>query len=391
MELFNTINIDNNNMLNLFDKLKEYELEKRVNIKPHESKDLHIVKYTKEQFFKHPWNDFLINNCRGHVYRSDGTIVSMPMPKVFNINEYIYSSIDVVNLLLQQYKPEEIELIEKLNGHLCILFHDGEEWINTTSGTFDGDFVPLDRKVLEDTGFIEFLNNNVDQFQGYTFCFEVIASYDQHLMFSQTIERTDGKDTVFLLYAYHPDKGDISYDDLMIISQKSNILVPRKFTLPKYDIMDLLNHENIEGYILRFPNNLRVKFKTTWYLENRARAGFSGKKIEDVFVDIGDSEEAYKILPEEYHLMYAEIIAEFNRFRNALFEECENLVKLAKFVVAHDDNIQDKNIFKYINDKVDDTMIKQVAFDCLRNTNKSLKAIQKCYIKEYKEMFEVKR
>lgn len=373
------------NYLELFEKYTE---DKRVIIRKHPTKDLYIAKYTKEQFFRHEWDDLTINNCRGHVYDADGSILSNPMFKVFNVGEHRTTQLEEIQKRLSLYSEEEIELIEKLNGHLCTLFFDGKEWMNTTSGTFDGEFVAPDMEVLTEIGFMDFLNNN-KEYQGYTFCFEIIASYDKHLMFDETIKRSDGKNTAFLLYAYSPDKGVLSYDDLRIISQKSNVLLPKRFPLSIFkNVEDLLDHENTEGYILRFPD-LTVKLKTKWYLSERHKRGFNNKNLKDIFIEYGDTGEAYILLPEEYHLKYAEIIVEYNKFFNTLYAECDKLINMFKVVLMSKGQLNTKELSKYIGLNVGDGLIRKVCFDIIKEKYTSSELVKRFFVKSSEELFEV--
>lgn len=100
-----------------------------VRVQSHPDRNLCIYNYTENtQFTKH-WNKITLA-CRGLVLEpTSGTIVARPWEKFFNFGER--------NLQIAWDAP--VEVTDKMDGSLGILYFDGINWAIATRGSFQSD------------------------------------------------------------------------------------------------------------------------------------------------------------------------------------------------------------------------------------------------------------
>lgn len=319
----------------------------------HPSKDLFLQCYTKKAFYKKKWDKQTIN-ARGHVYDGEGNLISAPFEKFFNLNEH-HSTLSRIWEDRVCERPDTFYIYPKLNGHLAILFYDGEEWINTTKGSFENEFIPRDRELIEECGFdIEALN---DMPKNFTFMFEIIGDHDPHLL-TETHKELRGGECAVLIGINSIDCQDDSYEPLS--HEQSNAFVdgydilhslfdnPVPTTVLEYlnmHTVETLNtrmifdhlktHESVEGYII-YDSVLkkRVKVKTDWFMRERYKFQFNESRVRNIFTKFGGSEQAYAKIPEEFHEKYDRVIMDFLIYelktKNSLISGYGNLALMFK-------------------------------------------------------------
>lgn len=311
--------------------------KKYVNHRRHPSKNYELRCYNKKAFFDRHWNEDTIH-ARGHVYADDGTMLSVPFPKFFNIDENQYSQMtDVSRRLYADF--DNIVRARKYNGHLSIMFHDGEEWVNTTKGSFDHDFVALDRLVIEDSGFTEEVLDSIPTH--WTLCFEIIADYDHHLLTQRHKEDFDMvNDFAILLGINDRDSGmavdprnwapflnraiqDDSGGELFFAEEEPLGDVVEAFDSPESAAAWLeevkATETFTEGYIFRdVTNDWRIKVKTDWFVYERYKFQFNAERTRNIFKKYYDSEEAFAKIPEEFHNRYSSVLTDFATFLNGI-------------------------------------------------------------------------
>lgn len=298
--------------------LKKYKEKGLLQLKKKD--DLVLTCYTKKAFYSREWDDVL-TAARGHVYDEDMNVVSCPFDKIFNIGEVPETSL---SLIKDRIANEPYTLWEKLNGHLCILFQHKGTFINTTKGSWDHEFIEKDRGIL-DKHAIPGLIQNPDLVR-YTFLFEIISEYDQHMLYEEHVKRF-GKNEAVLLGAIDNSTGlSVSPKELVAIGKK--LSVPLPFIYPSMMatyLESLFEGKGIEGYVIQFHNDdYRVKVKTDWYVQNHfKRSMVSSNRIKKIFYECYDSESAFESIPEEYHLNYRNILSDYHSFAKEKHEDCE--------------------------------------------------------------------
>lgn len=379
--------------------------KKLINSRTHPKEDLVLKCYTKSAFYQKAWNDDTIN-ARGHVYDSSGNIVSCPFRKIFNMDEHESTKREHLIDLLNDHWNEVIEY-KKWNGHLSIMFNYNGKWMNTTKGSFDHDFVDLDRIVIESSGYKSYV---MDEFPiNWTLMFEIVADYDKHAMTDEHIKEIGDEHAVLIgvndrytgetipdyrekiidifdsLEEPHPfiPKGRKVSDDIFIDDLSDE---ERKETIDEY--LDLLmERENTEGTILFIPSlDYRVKLKTPWFLKKRYIHQFNAEKTKKIFFEYEDSEEAFNKIPEELHAAYDEVIDDSLKFygiyKERLMESFESLCKLYKTRIE---------LIDYINSNIDLSDQEKKAMKCFL-TGKGLDGIMKdVFIANYRSFSLVDR
>ena len=293
--------------------------------KKHPTKDLILKKYTKKAFYKAAWDEETIN-ARGHVFDLEGNPVNAPFKKFFNMNEHP-STLDQGWAEEMANRPDDFVISKKYNGHLCILFYDGEEWINTTSGSFEHEFIEPDREILRQSGYTdEWLNDNIPK--DVTLMFEIIASYDEHLMYHDHHAEFGGDVAVFLCASSISGEEYMNLNAIeMFEKPKAKTWSLREFLLYEYgaivgdssDMLDLLHRmkeeEGTEGYIITDTKTKeRMKIKTDWFIRERYKFQFDGTKTKKIFIQYPNPEDAFALIPEELHEQYQGILDIYDEF-----------------------------------------------------------------------------
>lgn len=99
----------------LDDLIKDYAIEART------AGDRVSLKYNA---IESPMNMPIVQQCRGMVRRMSGELLAWPYNKFWNLGESLAAPIDW----------QSAYLMDKLDGSLMILFHDGMEWCVASSG-----------------------------------------------------------------------------------------------------------------------------------------------------------------------------------------------------------------------------------------------------------------
>lgn len=269
--------------------------------------DLELFCYTKEQFFsKQGWDD-LTKSHRGALYHN-ARQVNKPFKKIFNVGEVDDDSLEIVE---HRMATEEYEVYHKANGHLLIISsftdkHDEQQVVFHTKGSLpneQNDLLNDDIKVFWEKHGAQ-MNELVQAFPNSTWMFEAIVSHDKHTLYEQEVERF-GDENCFVLLgmnAYDASEqvwNEAQYNDLIALSNMIGC--------PLIDIItDLdggpeqwLNHNNTEGYVIRFiSDGHRVKVKTKEYWQNRFKRDLSCDNIMRMFNKAGEHRIILK-LPEE--------------------------------------------------------------------------------------------
>lgn len=277
-------------------KLNLQELEKRVkagSIKKFTEENLLGWCYTQKCQYEKLWDEYT-RIARGIVTLPDGTVVSRPFPKFYNLGEPETGKIPW---------HEPIEVTEKIDGSLIVVsFLDGKPIINTKAG-FRNEYTDFGRTWLQEH-MNEWITRPVARQKGHTYCFEAVfpeTNPDNTKIISYG-ERAD----LTLLAEIHRETGQESrYEDLEAFGEEWGIGVAPRHDFDKIEtLIARCRARKItegEGVVLRFTEtNLRVKVKSQEYLRlNRLVLHTSEKHILDALTNGDDIESIYSALPDE--------------------------------------------------------------------------------------------
>lgn len=299
----------------MIDELIPYIDSNRIaqRVTNHNGQDYELYCYTKNQFHEWEWDEVTIKH-RGKIYR-DGKAINAPFDKIFNMNEQDSTSEENIDYLIL---TQPFEVLDKVNGHLTIVSHDIElgNVLVTTKGSFGGELADLDCELMLKMKVDEAIKHNC---LNYTFMFECLASYDQHLWYDEArrIYNTYS-DTFILLGATCNVTGkSVAHDTLSHFAHLFNLPVVRRFRqLEGVDVSldNLFTHTMTEGYVFHFINTgFRFKIKTSEYVRLRYMSDVKAERIVNVLYRSG-KENMYAEFDEELHVILDAVIQDLNEF-----------------------------------------------------------------------------
>lgn len=218
-----------------------------------------LYNYTDQTTYEKKWNEHTLN-ARGTVYEiATGKMVAKAFPKFFNFGELATSKSR--NLL----KKTKFEVYEKMDGSLGIIYFYDDEWRVNTRGSFSSDQaikatqmlkekydmtnVPTDITILAEIIYPE---NRIIVDYGDEEKLTVIGGYDLEHGGMDLMD----EENFYTFRMYLKDTGlemAPRYHDFKSIDE----VIATQAQLGKME----------EGFVVRFENGERVKFKSAEYLK----------------------------------------------------------------------------------------------------------------------------
>lgn len=264
--------------------LDKEEVEKLLNlnllsINKHPDLDIYILNYTPKTIYHKLWNSMTLA-CRGLVIDKDYNIIARSFPKFFNEFEL---------------KPEEIpygeefDVFKKMDGSLILGFFYNDDWIICSKGSFISDQAILADKIL-DKSKLSYLDKK------YTYTFELVGR-DNRIVLDY------GENQLILLAAFETQNGfEMLHEDLV---QYYNHIFPivEKININSLDeLKSLPDNGNEEGYVIRFLNGFRMKWKFDSYLRlHRIVTNVSSKTIWEYLKNGENFEKMLEHVPDEFY------------------------------------------------------------------------------------------
>lgn len=247
----------------------------------HATEPYTIYNYTERAQYSRTWTPET-RACRGLILDDDGTIVALPFPKFHNLSEV--PETEPANL-----PAGEFEVTDKLDGSLGILYRTRDGYAVATRGSFDGEQAVWATEYVRAHYALEGLDPNI------TLLFEIIYPANRIVLDYGT------RAELVLIGARDFDGYDYTYDQLSMIARTWHLPV-----VPLVDANDAASlaelaatAKGIEGWVLRFPNGLRVKVKTADYLAiHRARFGLTPARIHEA-LQLNGLDALLVLVPEE--------------------------------------------------------------------------------------------
>lgn len=197
--------------------------------------------YTQRATYERAWDEFTLM-ARGLILdRNRESVAATPFAKFFNLGER------------DQPLPEfGFEVLEKLDGSLIIIWHDGQEWRCCTKGSFDSAQAKAARAWIRDTGELR---------PGTTYLAEWVAPENRIVIAYDTPE-------LVLLAVFDEEGHEQSYPLLNETADRLGWNLARRYDF--ISIADLVAHAGTlpateEGFVLRFWDGLRLKIKGDEY------------------------------------------------------------------------------------------------------------------------------
>jgi len=209
----------------------------------HLEKDIYVLKYSRNCQFEKQWEELTLM-ARGLVIDGNYNIIARPFGKFFNIEEHDFNELPKTNF----------EVFDKMDGSLGIVFFYDGEWHICTSGSFISDQAVKGKEILESKNI-----NVLDKTK--TYLFEII--FDSN----RIVVDYGNKEDLVMLAAFDTDSGEeVLYDELVIKYFNTYEVVRRFDGLNDLSKIREVQHNNKEGYVIRFSNGLRIKAKFAEYV-----------------------------------------------------------------------------------------------------------------------------
>lgn len=211
---------------------------------------LMLYNYTDQTTYDKKWDKHTLN-ARGTVYEvATGNIVARAFPKFFNFGELATSKSR--NLL----KRTKFDVYEKMDGSLGIIYNYEGKWRVNTRGSFTSDQALKATEMLS-----KYFTNNLNPL--ITYLVEII--YPEN----RIIVDYGSEEKLVLLAGFDTYTGrEISIEDLDKVSPFPRASIYHDFR----SIQEVIDEQARlgkmeEGFVVRFEDGERVKFKSAEYLK----------------------------------------------------------------------------------------------------------------------------
>lgn len=232
------------------------------------AEDEDLVQYNYSEYTNNGslWDEITMFN-RGNIYeKKTGNLIAKAMPKFMNLSQ------------LHEDKQEELlthkefNLTEKMDGCLGILYkYKGEIRCNSRGG-FDNYVTDKIKELLPKYSMVKkLLEHN-------TLNVEVISPETKIICDYGDIQ------DLYLITAYsnNPNIGELSYSQIKLMAQIMRMPVVKEYNMTWDELLSWQKSADWtqEGFVIRFPNNERVKIKSEDYLRiAKFKIGLSKKSL----------------------------------------------------------------------------------------------------------------
>lgn len=213
----------------------------------HPATDLYIYNYTPLCQFGRNWDEYTLM-CRGLILDGEGNVVARPFNKFFNLSEHKGPIPD-----------GDFTISEKMDGSLGVMYPLGDgKWGIATRGSFESDQAVMATGMLN----LYILRHGTDWINpAYTYLFEIIYPTNRIVVDYGKAERL----VLLACINTETNRDDWlapSYGDTVKFYSMPDVTDPKQLHNLKFDETTA----NREGFVLRFTNGLRLKFKFDEYV-----------------------------------------------------------------------------------------------------------------------------
>jgi T4 RnlA family RNA ligase len=280
----------------------------------HPSLPLTIYNYTAKAQFDRYWVDATLH-CRGLVLDNNYRSIARPLPKFFNLEEY------------QGKIPDGVpNIYEKLDGSLIILFYYQGQWEVASRGSFSSEQAQMARVLLAN------YRSDLDNLdRDYTYLFEIIYPSNRIVVDYGSAQR------LVLLAAVHTQTGAeldhtaVNWLDRAEVYPATSLpewiksIAEGRFPTNDARQAELNNHE---GFILKWPNGFRLKYKLADYVRlHRIITRVQAKDIWECLSQNQDLDQFLDSVPDEFYNWVKDTKLDLETKYQAIETECQNAFK----------------------------------------------------------------
>ena len=264
-------------------RVEELVAQRYIHKARHPTLPLYLYDYTRKAMFDGFWTPETIA-CRGLILDEDGCVIARPLDKFFNLEEH-------ESTRLTALPDGPLEVTDKLDGSLIVLWWDGDQPTCSTRGSFTSEQARWATAFLRARYDLSRLDRDL------TLCFEAIYPANRVVL-----DYGQREDLVLLAARRRSDGYDLPYDELAALADRFGLpLVPRLQVESLAALLDLAEQvSGVEGWVVRFPNGVRVKIKVPEYRRlHKLISGLNAARVRDALLGQG-LDELILALPEEF-------------------------------------------------------------------------------------------
>lgn len=333
-----------NDFFKNLDKLTEEGFLRRV-ISP--CKNLVLYNYTDKCTYERMWNNYTLN-ARGTIYEIEtGNIVGKAFPKFFNFCEL---SINDQNEILELKK---YECVDKLDGSLGIIYYYNNCWNVNTRGSFTSDQSIKGTELLS-----KYRTDLMDK--NKTYMCEII--YPEN----KIIVNYGEEEKLVLLGVIDTKTGvEVDFNGLFLSGLITGMEIA---TSHNYTIEEIINlqktiDKDCEGFVVKYKNNKRVKFKGEDYLRIARILKDCGplalwEKMSNGVIDRKFIESIPEEILPEVQVIIDHLEFQYNHIKLLIDNSCNMIVdrfgdnrKEIGLYLKENNNIYNTPIFNFLDNK----------------------------------------
>lgn len=280
-----------------------------VKVRHHPTLPYRILNYSELAAYSRSWDEVTLQ-CRGLIIDDKGMVVARPLRKFFNDAEYYGDRLPQLDL------SAPVEVTDKLDGSLGILYPTGDGYAVATRGSFESDQAKWATRWWRENYAAAFTPE-----PGVTYLFEIIYSANR------IVVDYDFEDLV-LLAVVDTATGEV------LPAHRADWPGRHAAQFPYPTLAEALQapvRDNAEGFVVRFLDGTMVKLKLERYVQlHKIVTGMSkktvwehaseGKPFEDLITDLPDEfhdwlTKVWAMLQEQHSAAAREAMATFESIR----------------------------------------------------------------------------
>lgn len=287
--------------------LQEMIAQNYIRVNKHPHCDLYIYNYTQSAQYERVWNEITLV-CRGLILNDNLEIIARPFPKFFNLGEREN----------QEIPNSSFEVYDKLDGSLGILYWIDDIPYIASRGSFDSDQSNkanemLHGKYKDSWAYLDKKN---------TYVFEIIYPENRIVLDYGNTEALILLGIIDTVTANELPLQDMGFP-----------IVERYDGLNNINTLKELNHDNKEGFVIKFSNNYRLKVKFEEYLRlHRIITEVSNINIWEYLKTNQPMEEILERVPDEFFEWVKQTKTDLENQYTAIESQCKMDYKVLETV-----------------------------------------------------------
>ena len=284
-------------------KLNSLVEARYLSVQKHPTQDLLIYNYTPKAQYEHYWTDETLM-CRGLIVRPDGTLVSLPLKKFFNLEEMQEGTIPV----------EPFEITEKMDGSLGVSYFVNGKMHIATRGSFVSTQSQKANELLRKY-HCKYLN------PAYTYLFEILFPENR------IVVNYGDREELVLLTVVETETG-LEIDIHNPMYEWPFPVVKAYNGITDFAELKKLEEPNKEGFVIRFQSGLRLKCKFSEYVRlHRILTQCTARTIWELLRSNEPFDAFLDRVPDEFYAWVKHTREDLQRHFAEIEKECRSVVE----------------------------------------------------------------